>query len=97
MKTQKPIVKEEMLGFTGLIIAMGIAKLPEIQDYWKSKGIFLMPQFTSIMLNDHFEEIYQYLHLADNEKQATRNLHNFNKLYKPRVLPYELSLRFPAM
>ena len=44
------------------------------------------------MLNDHFEEIYQYLHLADNEKQATRNLHNFNKLYKPRVLPYELSL-----
>ena len=49
------------------------------------------------MSNDHFEETYQYLHLTDNEKQATRNLHNFNKLYKPRVLPYELSLQFPAL
>ena len=27
------------------------------------------------MLQNHFEEIYQYLHLA---KQATGDLHNFN-------------------
>ena len=41
--TCKPIVKEEISAFIGLTIAMGIAKLPEIRDYWKSKGSFHMP------------------------------------------------------
>ena len=63
-------------------MAMGIAKLPEIRDYWKSKGSFHMSWFALIMTQDHFEEIYQYLHHADNDKQAPRNSPNFNKLYK---------------
>ena len=46
------------------------------------------------MSQNHFEEIYQYLHLA---KQAKRDLHNFNISHKLRVLPHELSLRFSAM
>ena len=46
------------------------------------------------MLQNHFEEIHQYLHLA---KQATGDLHNFNISHKLRVLPHELSLRFSAM
>ena len=91
MITQKPIVKDFSIYWSH---AMGIGKLPEIQDYWKSKGIFLMPWLTSLMLQNHFEEIYQYLHLA---KQATGDLHNFNISHKLRVLPHELSLRFSAM
>ena len=71
---------------------MGIAKLPEIRDYWKSKGSFHMPWFASIMTRDHFAEIHQYLHLADNDKQAPRDSHNSNKLYKLGILPRELSL-----
>ena len=76
---------------------MGIAKLPEIRDYWKSKGSFHMPWFASIMTRDRFEEIYRYLHLADNDKQEPRDSPNFNKLYKLGILPCELSLRFSAM
>ena len=78
-------------------IAMGIAKLPEIRDSWKSKGSFQMPWFASIMTRDRFEEIYRYLHLADNDKQAPRDSPDFNKLYKLGILPCELSLQFSAM
>ena len=56
-------MKEEILAFFGLTIAMGIVKLPKIKDYWESKGIFHMPWFASIMSRDCFEEIYRYLHL----------------------------------
>ena len=42
-RTCKPIVKEEISTFIGLTIAMGIAKLPEIRNYWKSKGSFHKP------------------------------------------------------
>ena len=76
---------------------MGIAKLPEIRDYWKSKNSFHIPWFVSIMTRDRFEEMYQYLHLADNDKQAPRDSPNFNKLYKLGILPCELSLRSSAV
>ena len=49
------------------------------------------------MTQDRFEEIYRYLHLADNDKQAPRDLPNFNKLDKLGILPCQLSLRFSAM
>lgn len=90
-KTWRPIVKEEILAFIGLTIAIRTVKPPEIRDYWKSKGIFHMPWFTSIMLRYHFEEVYQYLYLADNESQARRDSSYFYKLYKLGILPHELS------
>lgn len=31
----KPISKEEMMAFIGVTIAMGIVKLPEIEQYWR--------------------------------------------------------------
>ena len=40
--------------------------------------------------------IFELDHLADNEKEATSGLPNFNKLYNLGVLPHELSLRFSA-
>ena len=49
------------------------------------------------MTRDCFEEIYWHLHLADNDKQAPRDLPNFNKLYKLGILPCELSLQFSVM
>lgn len=73
-------MKEEILAFIGLTIAIRTVKPPEIRDYWKSKGIFHMPWFTSIMLRYHFEEVDQYLYLADNESQARRDSSNFYKL-----------------
>ena len=58
-RTCKPIVKEEISAFIGLTIAVGIAKLPEMRDYWKSKGSFHVPWFASIMTRDR--ECYGYI------------------------------------
>ena len=58
-RTCKPIIKEEISAFIGLTIAMGIAKLPEIRDYWKSKGSFHITCFASIMTQ--VRECYGYI------------------------------------
>ena len=68
-KTWKAIAKEETSAFFSLTTAMGIAKLSEIRDYWKSKDIFHMPWFASIISWERFEEISRYLYLADNENK----------------------------
>ena len=47
---------------------MKMAKLSEIRDYWKSKGIFHMKWFASIKSRGPFEEINRCLHLANNKK-----------------------------
>ena len=68
-KTWKATAKEEISAFFSLTIAMGIVKLSEIRDYWKSKDIFHMPWFASIISWERFEEISRYLYLADNENK----------------------------
>eukprot|EP00795_Rhopilema_esculentum_P006511 gene6511-11974_t len=72
---------EELLAFLGINIAMGLAKLPTIEDYWR-KGITHMPWFRSVMPRRKFQQVLRFLHLADNSKQLPRSDPNYNKLYK---------------
>ena len=59
---------------------MGIVNLPEMKSYW-AKGITRVPWFPSIMSRPRFEQICQYLHLADNSKQPDKDSKEY-KLYK---------------
>ena len=88
--------REEIMAFFGIIIAMGIAKLPEINDYWRT-GILRMPWFGSIMSRNHFKVILRFLHLADNSKQLPRNDIGHDKLFKLGNLPKILSQRFSEL
>ena len=73
--------REELLAFLGINLAMGLAKLPTIEYYWR-KGITHMPWFRSVMPRRRFQQILRFLHLADNSKQLPRSDPNYNKLYK---------------
>ncbi len=73
---------EEMMAFIGVVIAMGIANLPELDDYWQTKGIFHMPWFSAIFSRNRFKQILRYLHLVDNSENLQRTDPNYNKLFK---------------
>ena len=61
-----PIVKEELLAFIGINIAMGVVSLPPIDNYWSTPPILTHPWFHTIVLRNHFREILRYIHVADN-------------------------------
>ncbi|CAF4947421.1 unnamed protein product [Pieris macdunnoughi] len=62
----KPTNMTEIKKFLGLILYMGIVKLPKLAYYW-SKDKILGQNFPStVMSRNRFELLLQYLHFSDN-------------------------------
>ena len=60
---------------------MGLAKLPDIHDYWRA-GITSMPWFRSVISRDPFKTLMRFLHLTDNTKQVPREDPNYDRFFK---------------
>ena len=88
---------EELMAFFGIVIAMGIARLPDLEDYWRKDGIFHMPWFSSILSRRRFKQILRYLHVADNSKNLPKSDPNHNKLFKLGNLSEKLNQSFKGM
>ena len=84
---------EEMQAFFGFIIAMGVVRMPEFDDYWSTDPIFRNSWFSSIFSRDRFKQILRYLHCADNSKRPDRNAPGY-KLFKVQALIDTLNLSF---
>ena len=69
LKPFPDVCEEEILAFFGMIIAIGLYKLPKISDYWQTRGINVMPWFRSVFSKNWFFAINRYLHLNDNTKR----------------------------
>ena len=70
-----------MKAFVGLLIIMGILQLPCLEMYWQiDSDLLRTPGISSIMSRVQFEQIWWFLHLADNSQDKT------DKLYKVRYL-----------
>ena len=48
MKKWEDTTKQEIKAMFGIMIVMGIAKLPELNDYWSKNESFCMPRFSSV-------------------------------------------------
>ena len=61
-KTLPPfsVESEDILAFIGINIAMGIGRLPCVNDYWTT-GLTAMPWFQSIMSRNRFKLILRFL------------------------------------
>ncbi len=69
----KDLSLEEMKAFIGIVLAMGLVRLPKMKDYWrKTCKILYLPTFSDIMPRNRFLQIYRYLHVSDDEKQIPR-------------------------
>lgn len=82
MECHVPILKEELLAFIGISIAMGVVSLPLIEDYWSTNPILTHPWFRTILLCNRFREILQYIHVADNSNALDQSDHGYDKVWK---------------
>ena len=61
------VTVEDMKAFAGLLIIMGILCLPRLEMYWQTESRLLQtPGISLVMSRIQFEQIWQFLHLADS-------------------------------
>ena len=88
---------EEMKAFIGITILMGIIQLPRFDMYWQtSNPLITTSGVSSIMSRIRFQQIFCYLHLADNAHQIPADQPGHDKLYKVRNLLDILSRQFQS-
>lgn len=77
----KPTCTAEMKNFFGLIIYMGIVKLPKISDYWSQDAILRQNFPRTIMSRNRFELLLQMLHFSQQDEENKSNrLYRIEKL-----------------
>jgi len=54
----------ELHGFLAIIFNMGIIRLPELEDYWKTSWVAEVPFFSRVMPRDRFELLFWVLHAS---------------------------------
>nr|XP_039264882.1 piggyBac transposable element-derived protein 4-like [Styela clava] len=86
-KAWKAIDAEEMHAFLGLVILMGIIRLPTLDMYWQKKNWILdVPSFNKTMTRQRFRDIWRYLHFCDEAMAPEAEDFKKDKLYKIRAL-----------
>ena len=76
---------EELKAFVGLLILMGIVKLPRLEMYWSTNfPLIKTPGVSNIMPLKGFEQIWRFLHLNNNSTEVaygqTGYMTNYSKL-----------------
>ena len=78
---------EEMKAFIGIIILMGILKLPRLELCWSHQFPEIeSPGISKVMTLVRFEQLFRYCHLSNNNNQIPCGQPGYNKLYKIRPL-----------
>lgn len=87
----QPTDKDEIKRFFGLILFMGLVKLPSIKDYWSTDDVMRQTFPRTVMTRNRFEILLQYLHFADND-----NINPSDRIGKIRYLINLLNAKFKA-
>ena len=61
----------------GIVIYMGIVKLPRVRDYWSSDPKFPKHNIVQEMTITRFQQIKRYLHISDLDSEM---LHWYSKV-----------------
>lgn len=81
MREWKPTSAAEIKRFFGLIILMGIVKLPKISDYWPKDPVLGQNFPRTIMSRNRFDLLLQMLHFSQQDEENKSNrLHRIEKL-----------------
>ena len=71
------------------IVLMGILRLPRLEMYWSTWELHMYistPGISSLFTKTHFEQIFQFLHVANNAEQPATPTTPPDKLFKIRPL-----------
>lgn len=85
----RAITRAEMKAFIGIIIIMGIVKLPQYAFFWSTDEFLGNPGIKKVMAKNRFEELSCYLRFNDSSKEPARGDRDYDRLFKVRpVLDY---------
>lgn len=86
----EPVTSDIMIQFIGLLLWMGIVKLPSISDYWSKAHRYANIVAPKVMSRNKFELILlRFLHFSDNETCDTSD-----RLYKIRNIVDKINFNF---
>ncbi|XP_048244365.1 uncharacterized protein LOC125376709 [Haliotis rufescens] len=83
----RPVDREEMRAFLGLLLAMGVVRKPTIASYWNEgdkNWLASTPSFGGIMPRNRFQVIMRFLHCNDNSVAVPRGQPDHDPLHKIR-------------
>ena len=72
--------------FLGIVIAMGIHRLLQLEDYWSCDVLLGVPGIVNGMPIDRFKVLQQCLHISDNTTMRPRDDPEYDRLHKVRPL-----------
>nr|XP_033332812.1 piggyBac transposable element-derived protein 4-like isoform X2 [Megalopta genalis] len=84
-----PTNKDEMKQMFGLILWMGLVKLPSMYLYWSQDPLFIQTFPQRVMSRDRFEILMSTLHFANNTEDGA-----FDRLSKVQFIVDELNKNF---
>ena len=68
------VSRDEMRAFLGILITMGVHRLPSLADYWSTHPLLGAPGITKGMSRDRSKYILKNLHLNDNSNMQEEKL-----------------------
>jgi hypothetical protein len=87
----RPVFLEEMKTWFGIIIYMGVCRMPAVEDYWKNNGLYPLHHIRDYMSLTRFEQIRRYFHVAHPE--APKETTSGRRLWHSKVDPLLNQLR----
>ena len=85
---------DDMHAYFGIMIIMGLTKLPALGDYWRRDPLFHCSIIADCMSRDRFFEIHRYLHFVNN---STITAPSTDRLYKIQQFLTMIGERFEAL
>ncbi len=93
-KNWEPTTKAEIEAFIGIIILMGIHKLPSTDHYWSSDPILRVEAIAETMTVKRFKKLVENIHMNDNSTEKPKSHSQHDKLHKIRPIVDMLNSNF---
>ena len=84
----------DIYAYFGIMIIMGLVKLPTLHDYWARNPLFHCSVIAAHMARDRFLEIHRYLHFTSNANLPTPGSDGYDRLCKVRQVLEMINERF---
>ncbi len=84
-KNWKDVTEEDIRAFIGLLLYMGLVRLPSYSMYWSNCWLLNLGM-KSVISRDRFLLILRFLHCADNDEAAPRGDPGYDRIFKIRGL-----------
>jgi hypothetical protein len=76
-----PTNSEEMKQFMGVLLTMGLVRIPRINDYWSKKNIYNNKYISSVITRDRFLLILKFWHFSYDTADDTDKLKKIRDTY----------------